>query len=527
MVEPGALLLAAHLHYKDSSLAAMPMATPTNPAANAATHSAAHSATALCTADVEPYISRLKDEGVLVLAIEQVMAAAAHQVDPGLRSMLLNAVYFGRLCVDVEQDVRPDDFSTLCKDLRVVEQLCSQQYGFPLSPFLFKHTDPDTLLRRLIAREEHLLAYRIAQYLRANPEQIIEDYCVRKIVNASRTTKDQELCQVIVEKYKSAPGLTFARIATCAADHMRPQLAVMLLAHEPRASTQVSLLLSLGEWQLALDAAVNSLDSDLVAVALETCEKNMSALEFDRAVSDRPFAENVHVSLLRARGDWDTLKLHYGRLERPQDGAMALISQAYECNNLRDRQTKLAAAKAVVESERGHHLGVIIGEQLELLAQQEKLETEFREPFIDMSAREVVENLFRMRQDVKVNKLKSALKMNDAHFEYIEVYTLASMRAFDALSKKAAANRRGPAIGYEPYIEACVQNNNKVEASKYVALLSDTAEQLEWYCTLGSWNKAIEVAVREKDIEALELIRARCRNTEVQASVDNAIRELK
>lgn len=42
-----------------------------------------------------------------------------------------------------------------------------------------------------------------------------------------------------------------------------------------------------------------------------------------------------------------------------------------------------------------------------------------------------------------------------------------------------------PFIVSQPFIEACVENKNLSEASKYIVRLADHGEKMEWLCQIG------------------------------------------
>lgn len=63
----------------------------------------------------------------------------------------------------------------------------------------------------------------------------------------------------------------------------------------------------------------------------------------------------------------------------------------------------------------------------------------------------------------------------------------------------------------QPFVEACVEAKNYNEAAKYIIRLPDVHEQMEWFGNIGLWKEAADVAAREKDVDALQVIRARCK----------------
>jgi hypothetical protein len=138
----------------------------------------------------------------------------------------------------------------------------------------------------------HLLALRISTYLSIKPDAVLKHWASAKILRSRPSTTgtgadadlggDEDVCKLIVDKFEQLGGadVSYAEIAKRAWDVGRGGLATkvcvpalhssspncrieQLLDHEPRASDQVPLLLSMKEDRLALVKAVDSGDTDL------------------------------------------------------------------------------------------------------------------------------------------------------------------------------------------------------------------------------------------------------------------------
>jgi len=92
------------------------------------------------------------------------------------------------------------------------------------------------------------------------------------------------------------------------------------------------------------------------------------------------------------------------------------------------------------------------------------------------------------------------------------------MRRWGELSQ-LVNGRRAPVIGWTPFIEACLKQDNKTEASRYIKMLTDSAEQMEWFCNIGQWSEAVMVAAFDRNKEALETIAANCNDSSVKQLV--------
>jgi len=49
---------------------------------------------------------------------------------------------------------------------------------------------------------------------------------------------------------------------------------------------------------------------------------------------------------------------------------------------------------------------------------------------------------------------------------------------------------------------------------------------MEWLCNIGYWKEAADIAATEKDVDALQLIKSRCRMPPVIAQIDRVLATL-
>jgi len=206
------------------------------------------------------------------------------------------------------------------------------------------------LIDRLINRHHHLLALRICQYLRHNPERVLVHWACAKI-KSSEEEDDDKLSGIIIDKLLSCPGLSFAKIATIAFHSGRRALAVKLLEHEPLATEQVPLLISMKEDDLALRKAIESGDTDLVYVALMHLKKTKPFNDFFELIRDKPLARNLYVSYCKQR-DLVALKTFYYRMSQPAEAANVAVVEAYTSSDWADRIKNLKIAQSFYEREK-------------------------------------------------------------------------------------------------------------------------------------------------------------------------------
>jgi hypothetical protein len=125
----------------------------------------------------------------------------------------------------------------------------------------YARLSPEVLIDRLINRHQHLLAFRLAEYLGMKPDRILVHWACSKVKKAD--LDDKIVCSQIVAKLGNQKGISYAEVAKTAYKVGRPELATQLLDYEPRAADQVPLLISMQEDERALVKAIESGDTDL------------------------------------------------------------------------------------------------------------------------------------------------------------------------------------------------------------------------------------------------------------------------
>lgn len=106
---------------------------------------------------------------------------------------------------------------------------------------------------------------------------------------------------------------------------------------------------------------------------------------------------------------------------------------------------------------------------------------------------------------------------------HIQVRTLAKCRSWKELNS-LIQGKRVPPIGFQPFVEACVEQKEPVEAVKYINRLPDPGEKMEWLCNIGYWKEAADIAVSEKDLDALHLIKDNCKSAPAEKQITNMIK---
>jgi hypothetical protein len=257
-------------------------------------------------------------------AVEACCRAAACEFRRADQMQLLRAAAYGKgFCGDADAMRLADAFVESSKKVRVLNALRDADgVAMPLTSAQYDVLAPRALVERLLGRHEHLFALKLCDYLRLPRGPVLVHWASAK-VRLSPRTPDDELCRQVRAKLGAGGGgsggetrgsetsggggsgssragpppgsgitkfphseerppsgvraasragfagdASYARVAAVADRAGRRALATMLLEHEPRASNQVPMLLSMKEDALALDKATRSGDADLIYLAL-------------------------------------------------------------------------------------------------------------------------------------------------------------------------------------------------------------------------------------------------------------------
>ena len=219
---------------------------------------------------------------------------------------LLKAASFGKTYLD---QYSPADFVTMSQTLRVLNAVRYYEIGLPVTLDQYRRHAPEQLIARLTARSHHLLALRIAGFLKLSSAPVLRHWAAAKVAMAKGGADDEDaaVCRLIVERLRGQADVSCADVARTAWTTGQTALATKLLDHEPRAAKQVPLLITMKEDNLALIKAIDSGDPDLVYTVLLHLKRAHSLGNFFRFVDNKPdatallqmYARQYDVELLR------------------------------------------------------------------------------------------------------------------------------------------------------------------------------------------------------------------------------------
>lgn len=159
---------------------------------------------------------------------------------------------------------------------------------------------------------------------------------------------DDAVCKSIVEKFEKLGGddVSYADIAKRAWEVGRAELATKLLDHEPRASDQVPLLLSMKEDRLALTKAVEGGDTDLVYHVLLHLQRRLPLGSFFRLIEeggDRLAPASKLLQVYAREQNREMLRDFYYSDDRRVESAVLCLEEAA---TMQDPTAKITSIKA-------------------------------------------------------------------------------------------------------------------------------------------------------------------------------------
>ncbi|KAJ7892873.1 vacuolar assembling/sorting protein VPS16 [Mycena olivaceomarginata] len=425
--------------------------------------------------------------------------AAGQEWEPYWQRRLLNAAKFGRGFLDLHN---PTDFINMGQTLKVLNAVRFYEIGIPLTPstvsfplvfvVIYIYASPSRLITRLTARNMHLLALRVSTYLSIKPDADAE------------LAGDEDVCKLIVDKFEQLGGadVSYAEIAKRAWEVGRSGLATKLLDHEPRASDQVPLLLSMKEDRLALVKAVDSGDTDLVYHVLLHLHKRLPLGSFFRLIEDGGAQLAPASKLLEVYAreqNREMLRDFFYSDDRRVESAVLSLDEAA---NIADPTSKITAVRAAQkffseDKDRGFE-SKMMDESARLLTLQQQLEKEAdgKIVFFGLSVNETIRTLVVNGMAKRADKLKSDFKVPDKRFWFVKMQS---------------------PIGYEPFVRHLVDAGYPKEAISYRDL----------YVECGEWRMAGKECKERGDKAKLDSIRQKCPNSLIARELDQILASMK
>ncbi|CAN6657105.1 vacuolar protein sorting-associated protein 16 [Trichomonascus vanleenenianus] len=466
------------------------------------------------------------DENLLIIAdrlpeaVDICIAAAGYEFEPYWQKKLLKAASFGKAAIHVPYD--SDPFVQMCDYLRVLNSVRRFEVGILLDYFQLKELGPANLIDRLLMRNMHQLAFKCCELLKLPTEKVYVHWASAKI--RLSTEDDERVCKEIIDKLKPVAGISYEEIARTAYNEGRLQLAVTLIAYEPRPEKQVPLLLDMKEEELALEAAVKSYNMNLLVFILSSLQQSLPLAKFFKMINGSPMASKCFELIC---DDETLLENFYYQDDRRSDSAQLRYRQALVDANDGRKLDLLEESKHLYAEVKSHSFEAkAVDEHMRLLRLQDRLEKDYEHPFVGLTLSATIEALLRMAQVPRATKVKEEFKVPDKRFWWLRLKALVSRRDWDTLYK-FATSKKSP-IGYEPFYNQTLQAGSKQQAARYISHCTSVpyTKRVEMYVTVGDIRQAAHEALKGKDATLLQSLRENTTPT-IQSEIDTMLSTLK
>ena len=456
----------------------------------------------------------------LPVAVKACLEAAANEFDSSLQKSLLRAASYGKsFCEEFDHA----EFVNTCKMLRVMNAVRDPSIGIPITLDQYKRLTPKTLIDRLVNRMQHLLAYRVCTYLKIKPNNVLVHWACSKVLS---NEDDNLILESIDRKLSECEGVPFSTVASTAYSVGKKNLAILLLEKEERASEQVPLLLNMNETQKALKKAIDSGETDLVYLVLLHMKNNMEVSNFFAIINEKGFrvARNLLVTYCKEE-DVNFLKVFFHALDKQEEAAAMNVLESFSFEDEPQPHKKLLSqAKDLYNKKKEFQVdSKLCEDQIKLVQIQRDLDKEHgRRVFTGLSVSDTIYNCILLGNK-QSKKIKNEFKVSDKKYWWIRISALSKLGKWNKLEK--FSKKKSP-IGYRPFVEACLHQNNTVDALKYIPKVSDTWEKVELYVELVRFKEAIETAFAQKDSDMLRWIRTKTTNAKTKSTIDELLMKL-
>ncbi|CAJ1964254.1 unnamed protein product [Sphenostylis stenocarpa] len=385
---------------------------------------------------------------------------------------------------------------------------------------------PFYIIHNWMEDEVHYLGWMGATELTGVQLEVVIMHWACSKITASLVIPDAALLEILLDKLKLCKGISYAAVAAHADKNGRRKLAALLVEHEPRSSKQVPLLLSIGEEDIALMKAIECGDTDLVYLR--------QPLEFFGTIQARPLARDLFVTYARFYKH-EFLKDFFLSTGQLQDVAFLLWKESWELGKnpmaskgspLHGPRIKIIEKAQSLFAETKEHIfeSKAAEEHAKLLRIQHELEVTTKQAiFVDSSINDTIRTCIVLGNHRAAMKVKTEFKVSEKRWYWLKVFALATIKDWVALEK--FSKEKKPSIGYRPFVEACIEADEKAEAVKYIPKLADPRERAESYARIGLAKEAADAASQAKDGELLGRLKLTFAQNAAASSIFDTLRD--
>ncbi|XP_069181353.1 vacuolar protein sorting-associated protein 16 homolog isoform X2 [Procambarus clarkii] len=439
-------------------------------------------------------------------AVNQCLQSAQHEYCSQAQKMLLRAALFGKSFIP---EMNPEPCKKTIFTLRVLNAVRDYRVGLPLTWNQLEHLTLPVLLDRLVYRRFFPLALQIASFLKL-PEsdgtsRILAHWACYKVLQPSQKS-DEQIAKEINSKLGYTPGISYTDIANRADQAGRKQLAIKLIEYECRPKEQVLVLMRLGEDQTALRRALQSGDTDLIYTVLHHLRQKLSSGDFLMLIRNFPVAQSLHIRSCREL-DMEQLRDILVQEDDFYGQGLLRIKEAYQSSRADSRQASLLGAAELFRKAKSEFACQMTEEQIKLFKWQMRLEESQHKPYANKSLHDTVHQLVLDGHIKEAEKLRAEFKIPERRYWWLRVVAHAEAGHWEELAN-FSKNKKNP-IGFEPFVDACLKNTNKIEAQKYAMKVKDE-NKVTYLTRCGLLEEAVKVAQEQRSVTGLTEVLAAC-----------------
>ncbi|RHY06632.1 hypothetical protein DYB36_001672 [Aphanomyces astaci] len=493
-------------------------------------------------AKADENIRSIQTQHTLEQAITDCITAAGHEFDYTAQSSLLRAASYGKCFFDNSDAAASSNYDSefyvdMCRKLRVLNALRKPAIGLPLTLAQFDRLSCEVVVSRLVAMRHHFLALKICDYMKITSDRVLVHWACEKVKSSFESATpgggppmtDEAIVSMVRKKLKDATLVSYSEIASCAERAGRHRLATMLLDLEENASDQVPLLLSMGEFELALRKSLESSHTDLIYLTLFHMERTMPPDDVRRVLHSEPqYAEAIHLLAtfyIATHADSSKLDNIWHEVSSANHDVLTSFTERNtdeKLKKLKDAMAKYNSAKLPINAK-------LTEEHMELLMEQRKLDDKAtggpNVVYVGMSLSDTIRHLcMDAAREPKSLQVAAAIakkfKVPEKRFYRVKIKALAETLQWDTLHKKT------PPCGFKAFAIACLHQGEKGQAESYASRITQPDEKFDTLVHLQMWTAALDMAVKLKDPDKLSSVRNNCPLPDIHAQIDHAAQQL-
>ena len=234
------------------------------------------------------------------------------------------------------------------------------------------------------------------------------------------------------------------------------------------------------EEELALEKAIESLDTDLIYTVLSHLHRKLTLSEFFATINSRRTATALFLRYCREQNP-QLLKDFFFQDDRKSESALSIVQEALQTESPQERMELFKAASSLLGEHKKYAFEskvclqffywiLILTSSAKTLSEQVKFEERqqimfknLNRPVLSSSINGTIVELLTEGNLKMAEKLKTDLKLSEKRWCYQRLSVLVHKRNWDGLDKFGKSK---PAIGYIPIVEELIRAGEFEHAKK-------------------------------------------------------------